>query len=585
MLTHYTPQDLVNSWGDFLNTWQTQHVQMAQGFLEGMEGFLPQPLVPLTPPLSLGNVMVKAIESFTRDPSQMLQAQEEFLTDLQALWNKMLSLETDESSPSPGDKRFRHEAWESVPYFVFLKEYYLLTSRWMEKTTSHIQGLDDHTAHKIQFYMKQVIEAASPTNSPFTNPEVLEECIKTKGESLKRGFETLLQDMESGQGMKMTDPSGFCLGETLAATPGEIVYRNHLFELIHYAPRTDQQYAVPLVIVPPWINKYYIFDLSESNSFVKWLLDQGHNVFILSWVNPDSSLASISFDDYLLEGAYRACEIVSSLTKSPVLNTMGYCVGGNLLTSLSAYLARSPAPFSLQTMTLLATIFDFEKIGDLKVFMDDTLLHQLEKTMAQQGFLDGESMKSIFSLLRPNDLVWSFFIKNYFLGQVPPPFDFLYWNADSPRLAEGIHRFILRHFFQNNRLIQPEGITVRETPLNVRNITTPTLFLSTIEDHIAPWESTYPAVHLLQGPLKFILAGSGHVAGVINPPSKNKYGFWTNDSLPLSPQNWHESSTKHEGSWWSTWDRWVTSFGDEKIPPLLTYPFLGNAPGTYVREG
>jgi polyhydroxyalkanoate synthase len=496
----------------------------------------------------------------------------------------MLSLETNEPTPFPIDKRFRHEAWEKVPYFVFLKEYYLLTSRWMEKTISHIEGLDEHTAHKIQFYVKQFIEAASPANSPFTNPEVLEECLKTKGESLKRGFETLLQDMETGQGMKMTDPTAFCVGETLASTKGEIVYRNHLFELIHYAPRTDQQYAVPLVIIPPWINKYYIFDLSEANSFVKWMLEQGHNVFILSWVNPDASLASLSFEDYLREGAYRACEVVSSLTKSPVLNTMGYCVGGNLLTSLSAYLARSPAPFSLQTMTLLATIFDFEKIGDLKVFMDDGLLQQLEKRMEERGYLDGESMKSIFSMLRPNDLVWSFFIKNYFLGQVPPPFDFLYWNSDSPRLAEGIHRFILRHFFKHNRFIQPGGMTLQGVPLNVREITTPTLFLSTIDDHIAPWESTYPAVHLLQGPLKFILTGSGHVAGVINPPSKNKYGFWTNDALPLTPQEWLNSSTKNEGSWWTAWDAWVTSFGEEKTPPLHIYPFLGDAPGMYVRE-
>lgn len=580
-----TTQDLMNIWGDFFNICQAQQMNMAKSLWEGLEVLpLPLPMAHSLPPFPMGDLMVHTVEKLMEDPYNFLQAQEELLTDLQNLWTKILSPDTTETIFSP-DKRFRHEAWETVPYFLFLKEYYLIASRWLEKMVSQMDGLDAKTAQKLQFYLKHMIDAASPSNSPFTNPEVMEEFVKTKGESLKKGLETLLHDMETGQWMRMTDSTAFRLGETIASTKGEVVYRNHLFELIHYTPLTEEQYVVPLLIIPAWINKYYIFDLSESNSFIKWMVEQGHNVFVISWVNPGPSLASLSFEEYLLEGAYRACEVVSSLTKSSSLHTMGYCMGGNLLTGLSAYLARSPAPFSLKTMTLLTTIFDFEKIGDLKVFMEDSLLQQVEKIMATQGYLDGESMKSIFSMLRPKDLVWSFFIKNYFLGQVPPAFDFLYWNSDSPRLVEGLHRFVLRQFFQENLLIKPGGISVKGVPLDVRKILTPTFLLSAIDDHIAPWESSYPAVHLFQGPMKFILAGSGHVAGVINPPSKNKYGFWTNPSLSDIAQEWFEAATKHEGSWWPAWHGWVESFGDEKIPSLYTYPFLGEAPGVYVREG
>jgi polyhydroxyalkanoate synthase len=388
--------------------------------------------------------------------------------------------------------------------------------------------------------------------------------------------------METGQWMKMTDPSAFQVGKTLATTKGEVVYRNHLFELIHYAPLTNQQYSVPLLVIPPWINKYYIFDLSSSNSFVKWMVEQGHNVFMISWINPGSELASMTFEDYLIDGAYRACEVISSLTKSPSLHTMGYCVGGNLLTALNAYLAKAPASFSIQTMTLLATVVDFEKMGDLRVFIDEEHLQQVEKAMAQDGFLNGEILKSLFSLLRPNDLVWSFFIKNYFLGQIPPAFDFLYWNSDSTRLPEGLHGFILRKFFQENLFMKPAGITIKGIPLDLKEIRTPAFLLSTTEDHISPWQSTYPAVHLFKGPVEFVLAGSGHVAGVINHPSKSKYGFFTNASFPENAHEWLESSIKKEGSWWTAWQTWVSSFGGEKISPLTTYPFLESAPGSYV---
>jgi len=536
-----------------------------------------------SPPISqIGDIFSKASQALAKDPSHLFQIQGELIAEMHSLWEKILSVEREKSSKVVSDKRFRHDAWQNIPYFLFIKEYYLITSRWLEKLVSDLEGLDKETAKKIKFYTKQMIDAVSPTNSPFTNPEVLEEFVKTKGESLKKGLETFLKDMEKGQWMQMTDTSAFKLGENLASTKGEVVYRNHLFELIHYVPLTEQQYAVPLLIIPSWINKYYIFDLSDSNSFIKWMLEQGHNVFIISWINPRSEYAPMNFEDYLLDGAYRACEVVSSLTKSPSVHTMGYCISGNLLSALSAYLVKKTAPFSLETMTLLTTVVDFEKMGDLKIFIDDDYLEMVEKMMSQEGVLNGESLKSLFSLLRPNDLVWSFFIKNYLLGQVPPAFDFLHWNSNSTRLPESLHRFILRKFFKENLFIKPGGISIKETPLDLREIKTPTLFLSTIEDHISPWEGSYPAVHLFQGPLKFILAGSGHVVGVINPPSKNKYGFFTNPNFPASADEWLETSTKHEGSWWTAWHDWVTSFNGEKTLPLITYPVLEPAPGSYV---
>ena len=568
-LTEQT-QETFNPWGDFLQSCQEQHMQMMNAFM---------PHMPTAP---IGEAILKATHALAEDPSRLLQARGELAGDMCSLWTKMLSLDADQTPPSPTDKRFRHQSWDTVPYFLFLKEYYLITSRWVEKNLSHMEGLDEESARKVRFYIKQMLDAACPANTPFTNPEVLEEFVKTKGQSLKNGLETLFHDMEEGKWMRMTDPSAFQLGATLATTKGEVVYRNHLFELIHYAPLTSQQYATPLLIIPPWINKYYIFDLSPSNSFVKWMLEQGHNVFMISWVNPGPTLGSMTFEDYLIDGAYEACEVVSNLTKQPALNTMGYCVGGNLLTALNAYLAKRPASFTIQTMTLLATVVDFEKMGDLRVFVDEEHLQQVEHMMAQTGVLDGESLKSLFSLLRPNDLVWSFFIKNYFLGQVPPAFDFLYWNSDSTRLPEGLHGFVLRKFFQENLFMKPSGITIKGVPIDVQEIMTPAFLLSTVEDHISPWQSTYPAVHLFKGPVEFVLAGSGHVAGVMNHPIKNKYGYWTYSAFPDEAQDWLDMATPNEGSWWPAWDAWVASFGDDKIPSLTTYPHLGSAPGSYV---
>ncbi len=571
-------EDLTQSWWTALHAFQTQSQRMTTSYFEGM-----QKQLPFSPPL-MGDIFIKAGQALFENPSHLLEAQADLLRETTDLWQKIVSPEKEDLPPSCPDKRFQHEAWETVPYFLFIKEYYLMSSRWLQNLVTQVEGLDDATLQKLQFYTNQLVEAVSPSNFPLSNPEVLEELIKTQGGSLQKGFETLLEDMSAGRGMIMTDPAAFTLGETLATTQGDVIFRNDLFELIHYFPLTKKQYATPLLIIPPWINKYYIFDLSPSNSFVKWMLEQGHNVFIMSWVNPGAELGLKTFEDYLLEGAYRACEIVTSRTQSPSLHAMGYCVGGDLLTALSAYLAKTPAPFSLQTMTLLATIIDFSKAGDLKIFMDDEHLQHIEEVMIQKGFVDVEIMKSIFSLLRPKEMVWSFFIKNYLLGQVPPAFDFLYWNSDSTRIPAALHRFVLRKWFQQNLLMAPGGIDINDVSLDLKDITTPTLFLSTLEDHISPWKSSYPAVHLFKGPLKFILAGSGHVAGVMNPPARHKYGFFTHSEFPENAEDWLTAATKFEGSWWTEWHDWVVSFGKKKGVPMASYPILESAPGTYVRE-
>jgi len=572
-------EDLFAPWDMFFETLQKQNKTMAQSFFEEMQHHFP------VPPTFVGDVFLKAGQALLQNPSQIIKAQEELLGDIHDLWQKTLSSQNEQALDHGADKRFRHPAWQEIPYFLFMKEYYLMMTRWLQKCVAEADGLDPQTNQKVQFYTKQLVEAFSPTNFPFSNPEVLEQAIKTKGASLQKGLEALLEDLESGQWMKMTDPSAFELGKTIAATKGDVVFRNDLFELIRYAPRTEKQYAVPLLIIPSWINKYYVFDLSAPNSFVLWLLEQGYNVFIVSWVNPGPEHGSKTFEDYLTHGAYRAAEVISSLTRSKTLHAVGYCLGGNMVAALGAYLAKVPAPFSLQTITLLATIIDFTKVDDLKAFVDEDYIQHIEKTMEKKGFLEADILKSFFSLLRPGDMVWSFFIKNYLLGQIPPAFDFLHWNADSTRLPATLHTFILRKWFQGNFFMKPGlgGFEVKDISFDLRDITTPAYVLGTLEDHIAPWNSCYPATHLFNGPVRFVLAGSGHVAGVMNPPARNKYAFFENDRFPESPQAWFESATKTDGSWWPAWQKWLALHAAEKIIPQQSYPSLEEAPGSYVR--
>jgi polyhydroxyalkanoate synthase len=422
-----------------------------------------------------------------------------------------------------------------------------------------------------------------------TNPEVLRETMESNGENLVRGLRNLLDDMESGEGrlkIRMTDPDAFEVGGNLATTPGKVIYQNDLMQLLQFDPMTDEVCRRPLLIVPPWINKYYILDLQENNSFIRWATEQGHTVFCVSWVNPDAALAAKTFEDYMTEGMLAALDAIELATGEGKVNVIGYCLGGTLLSCTLAYLAAKD-DHRIATATYFVALTDFAEPGELGIFIDDAQLAVLEERMNERGYLEGAEMATTFNMLRANDLIWSFVVNNYLMGKDPFPFDLLYWNSDSTRMPAAMHGFYLRKMYVENKLVEPGGITLAGVPIDLRKIRTPTFMLSTREDHIAPWASTYAAVNLYAGPVTFTLAASGHIAGVINPPSSGKYAYWTNPRRPKSPDSWLAGATEHKGSWWPEWAKWIAKKnrarvparkpGDGKLKPVE------DAPGSYVK--
>ncbi len=485
--------------------------------------------------------------------------------------------------PDPADRRFKDPAWQENPVFDHIKQSYLLTARWLQGQVQEVDGLDPAAKKKLDFYTRQFMDALSPSNFALTNPQVLRTTLETGGENLVKGLENLLKDMEAGR-IRMTDETAFSVGRNIATTPGAVVFENELIQLIQYTPTTKTVARVPLLIVPPWINKFYILDLKPENSFIKWAVDQGLTVFCISWVNPDRELARLSFEDYMEKGVLTAMEQVRRSSGCRDLNAIGYCLGGTLLASTLAYLhATDPAlAKTVRSATYFVTLVDFSDPGELGVFIDDTQLEALEKQMTETGYLDAVRMASTFNLLRANDLIWSFVVNNYLLGKEPFPFDLLYWNSDSTRMPAAMHSFYLRNMYQHNKLAQPGGITLKGVPIDLRTIRTPSYLLSAREDHITPWESTYAGTKLYKGPVTFTLAGSGHIAGVINPPAANKYNFWSSDTLPSSAQTWLDNATEHTGSWWPHWRKWLNLYAGDTIPARkITHP-IEPAPGRYV---
>ena len=395
--------------------------------------------------------------------------------------------------------------------------------------------------------------------------------------------------MKRGRGrldIAMTDYEAFEVGKNLATTPGKVIYQNELMQLIQYEPTTETVYRRPLLIVPPWINKFYILDMKPKNSFIKWAVAQGHTVFVISWVNPGAELADKTFEDYMLEGPLEALEVIEEITGEPEVNAIGYCIGGTLTAATVAYLtAKDRRPVT--SLTYFTTLVDFAEPGDLGIFIEDEQLALVEEHMRQKGYLEGHHMATVFNLLRPRDLIWPFVVNNYLLGRKPMPFDLLYWNSDSTRMPEAMHKFYLRKMYQENLLVEPGGIELAGVPIDLRKIDVPSYMLCTKEDHIAPWRSSYPATQIYQGPVTFVLSGSGHIAGVINPPTGKKYGYWTNPKTPRSPDAWLERAKQHEGSWWPHWARWVARRGGGKVPARTPggtrYNALEDAPGSYVR--
>ncbi len=492
--------------------------------------------------------------------------------------------------PEKGDRRFRSDLWQESALFDFIKQSYLLTSKCLQDTVEQTEGLDDDTRRKVDFYMRQFVSAMAPGNFVLTNPEVLQETLNSKGENLIRGLENLLEDMERGHGtldISTTDYDAFELGENIATTPGKVIYQNDLMQLIQYEPSTDQVYKRPLLVIPPWINKYYILDLRPDNSLIKWTIEQGHTVFVISWVNPDKHLTKKRFEDYMEEGVLDAMEQVKKATGEPDCNLLGYCLGGTLLAITLAWLAAKKQQDRVTSATFLTSLVDFEEAGEMKLFMDDSQLALLDKKMAEKGILSGDVMKQTFSLLRANDLIWSFVINNYLMGREPFPFDLLYWNDDATNMPAAMHSFYLRKLYRDNLLAQPGGVTMKKTPIDMRVVKTPCYFLSTKEDHIAPWKATYATTQMLKGPVSFTLAASGHVAGVINPPDKKKYCYWHADKTPGAPDEWLEQTKQYEGSWWPHWCSWLKKHAGPEVPPRTPgegpLKPIEEAPGSYVK--
>jgi polyhydroxyalkanoate synthase len=545
-------------------------------------------------PVIVAKAFVELGQRLMSDPARLVEAQAKLWQDYAALWQALTKRLQGEQvapivEPAKDDRRFKDEVWSEGAVFDFIKQSYLLTARWVQETVRNVDGLDPSTARKVDFYTRQFVDALSPTNFVATNPKVLKTTLETRGANLVKGLDHLLSDLERGKGrlsISMTDATAFEFGKNIAVTSGKVMVENDLMQLIQYAPSTETVAKRPLLIVPPWINKYYVLDLQPRNSFIKWAIDQGQTVFVISWVNPDERLSHKTFDDYMREGPLAALDAIAKATGETGVNIVGYCIGGTLTACTLAYLA-AKGDSRIASATLLTTMVDFSDAGELAVFIDDEQLAQLETHMKRQGYLDGQHMATVFNLMRDNDLIWSFVVNNYLLGRDPLPFDLLYWNSDSTRMPVMMHSFYLRRMYLENRLVKPGGVKLAGVPIDLRKIKTPVYLLSTREDHIAPWKSTYAATQLYAGPVKFVLSASGHIAGVINPPVANKYCYWTSPKAPKDADAWFTAASRHEGSWWPDWMAWLKGFaggeaapripGDGKLRPIE------DAPGRYVK--
>jgi polyhydroxyalkanoate synthase subunit PhaC len=544
-------------------------------------------------PLNVAGAFLEMTQRMMADPAKLWQAQFSLWSDYLSLWSQTTKRMLGEApapvvEPGPGDRRFKDEAWNDSAVFDYIKQSYLLTARWLQATVKDVEGLDDKTAQKVDFYTRQFVDAIAPSNFVMTNPEVLRATIESGGENLLHGLEHLLDDLERGKGrlmIKMTDLDAFQVGKNIATSPGKVVFQNDLLQLIQYAPTTETVRRRPLLIIPPWINKFYILDLRPDNSFVRWAVGQGHTVFMVSWVNPGERLAAKTFEDYMVEGPLAALDAMERATGERQANVIGYCLGGTLLAATLAYMAEK-GDDRFACATFFVSLTDFKEAGELSVFIDEAQLEFLEERMKAHGYLEGADMATTFNMLRANDLIWSFVVNNYLLGKEPFPFDLLYWNSDSTRMPAAMHSFYLRNMYQENKLVVPGAIKLRGVPIDLRKVTIPTFFLSTKEDHIAPWRSTYAATQIFRGPRSFVLSASGHIAGVVNPPPKIKYGHWRNDDLPPRPEDWLEGAKYDPGSWWPAWGEWIAQHGGEMVPARQPgsdkLKPIEDAPGSYV---
>ncbi len=533
-------------------------------------------------------------EYWVADPKRAMDAQSRLWTEYMQAWNSTLHRLAGEPSaspstgePDPADKRFKDHEWQDNEFFNLIKQFYLITARWADSLVEEAEDLDDHTRHKADFYIKQIANALAPTNFILTNPELLRETFSSNAENLAVGMKMLAEDIEAGGGdlkLRQTDASKFAVGENLAMSPGKVIAQNEVCQVLQYEPTTAKVLKRPLLIVPPWINKFYILDLTPEKSFIKWAVAQGHTVFVVSWVNPDERLAEKSFEHYIKEGILHALDTVEAATGEKGINAIGYCVGGTLLSAALAYMVKK-RDRRVKSATFFTTQVDFTHAGDLQVFVDEEQIAAVEKRMAERGYLEGKKMATAFNMLRSNDLIWPYVVNTYLRGKEPFPFDLLYWNSDSTRMPAANHSFYLRNCYLENKLTGGEMI-IDNTQLDLSKVKIPVYNLATREDHIAPAKSVFVGSQYFGGPVKYVMAGSGHIAGVVNPPSKNKYQYWTDGPAKGDFETWVKNAVETPGSWWPDWDGWIKSLDDTEVkarkPGDGNLKPIEDAPGSYV---
>ena len=538
-------------------------------------------------PLNVGPSFRAAGEKMAMDPGKFVAANYELWKQHAELWSSMAPKVMQGEQIK--DKRFRDESWEEQPLFDLVRRTYLITSGWLVDTMGSIEGLEPADREKLVFHTKLLADAFAPSNFLMTNPAVMERMRETGGESLVQGMKNLQRDLDPTTGelkILMNDPDAFTLGESIATAPGKVVWQNDLVQLIQYAPTTEQVHKRPLVIVPPWINKFYILDLQPKNSFIRWAVDAGYTVFVLSWVNPDGALGDKTFEDYMQEGILDSLDAVQQACGVKTVSMIGYCIGGTLLSATLAYMA-AKGDKRVKAATFFASQADFEEAGDLKLFADDVQVDHLEQRMKETGYLEGSAMATTFNLLRANDLIWSFYVDNYLMGKEPMKFDLLYWNSDATRMPRETHLFYLRRMYIDNALSKPGGISLKGVPIDLSKVSIPIYLQAAVDDHIAPCRSVFKSTGLYSGDVRFMLAGSGHIAGVINPPAANKYQYWTNEDAPLDFEEWRAGATEHPGSWWQDWDGWLAPQSGKKVaarqPGDGELEPIEDAPGSYVK--
>lgn len=533
---------------------------------------------------------LELVSFFLKKPQYVQQMQETYLKDVAALWQGQVNPYYEEKKMPISDKRFTADEWVNHPLFNIISQHYLLVKEHINSLLSQMNQTDKQLMKRMRFFTNQYLDFLSPDNFVQTNPQLIKETIRSNGKNLLLGLQNLLTDLDADSSrliITMADRNAFKVGETVATTPGKVIYKNNLMELIQYTPQTKKVKSVPLLIIPPWINKYYILDLSPHNSLIQWLVNQGITVFVISWVNPDEQYANKELVDYLNDGPLSAINIIQSQLSVRQVNALGFCIGGTLLAMLLAY-NKAKKNNAVRSATFLASMIDFSDPGDISVFIDEKQIEKIEEHMSNKGYLDGHMMASAFNSLRASDLIWAFFIRNYLLGKSPQPFDMLFWNMDSTNMPSKMHSQYLRWMYLDNDLVKPGKICINNTPLDISSIDTSTFFISTKKDHIAPWETTYLGFRLMQGKKRFLLGGSGHIAGIIIPPGGEKYGYYSNVSSPENPSDWLSNAEYHTGSWWPEWLKWLNKESGRLInAPVfsrLPYQVIADAPGSYVHQ-